>query len=77
MTLHQRYINGQTEAVYQDIAAMEQAAFLPKNLPDVEAVLTETFERVAFNLGIIYTEPLYLTKLYFNNMIAVLLDKKN
>jgi hypothetical protein len=56
MTLYDRYINGQTEQVYQDIYALGQDAFLPANLPDIEKVLTETFQRVAYNLDIIYRE---------------------
>jgi hypothetical protein len=56
MTFYDRYINGQTEQVYQDIYALGQEAFLPTNLPDIEKVLTETFERVAYNLDIIYNE---------------------
>jgi hypothetical protein len=56
MTLYNKYINGQTEQVYQDIYALGQDAFLPANLPDIEKVLTETFQRVAYNLEIIYAE---------------------
>jgi len=56
MTLYDRYINGQTEQVYQDIYALGQDAFLPANLQDIEKVLTETFQRVAYNLEIIYSE---------------------
>ena len=56
MTLYDRYINGQTEQVYQDIYALGQDAFLPNNLPDIKKVLTETFQRVAFNLDLIYAE---------------------
>ena len=56
MTLYDRYINGQTEQVYEEIYALGQAAFLPDNLPDIEKVLTETFKRVAHNLDIIYSE---------------------
>jgi hypothetical protein len=56
MTLYDRYISGQTEQVYQDIHALGQDAFLPTNLPDIEKVLTETFQRVGYNLGIIYSE---------------------
>jgi hypothetical protein len=56
MTLLDRYINGQTKQVYQDIYALGQDAFLPSYLPSVEKVLTETFLRVAYNLEIIYTE---------------------
>jgi len=56
MTLYDRYINGQTEQVYQDIAALGQDALLPANFPDIEKILTETFQRVSFNLDIIYSE---------------------
>ena len=56
MTLYDKYISGQTEQVYQDIYALGQDAFLPDNLPDIERVLTETFNRVAYNLDIIYAE---------------------
>lgn len=56
MKFYERYINGQTEQVYQDISALGQNAFLPGNFPDIEKVLTETFQRVAYNLDIIYTE---------------------
>jgi hypothetical protein len=56
MTFYDRYIKGETEQVYQDIYVLGQDAFLPANLPDIEKVLTETFQRVAYNLDIIYTE---------------------
>ena len=56
MTLYERYINGHTEQVYKDIYSLGQDAFLPANLPDIEKVLTETLERVAHNLDIIYSE---------------------
>src|SRR5450432_80736 len=56
MTLYERYIIGQTNQVYQDIYALGQDAFLPANLPDIEKVITETFQRVSYNLDIIYSE---------------------
>lgn len=56
MTLYERYINGHTEQVYQDIYALGQDAFLPGNLPNIEKVLTETFQRAAHNLDGIYAE---------------------
>ncbi|WP_205942934.1 hypothetical protein [Pedobacter frigidisoli] len=56
MTFYERYINGNTEEVYQEIYALKQDAFLPENLPEIEKVLTETFKRVAYNLDIIYKE---------------------
>lgn len=56
MTFYNRYINGETEGVYQDIYALGQDAFLPANLQDIEKVLTETFQRTAYNFDIIYKE---------------------
>ena len=56
MTFYDRYINGETEAVYDEILKMGDHAFLPQNLTDIEKVLTEIFHRVAFNLDIIYSE---------------------
>lgn len=64
MTLYARYINGQTEQVYKDIYTLGQDAFLPTNLPDIEKVLTETFERVAYNLDIIYSELKHINYLF-------------
>lgn len=56
MTFYDRYLKGQTEQVYQEIYALGRDALLPAHLPDVEKVLTETFQRVAYNLDIIYKE---------------------
>jgi hypothetical protein len=56
MTLYERYINGQTEKVYEDIFALNEDAFSITHLPDIEKVLTETFERVSYNIDIIYSE---------------------
>ncbi len=64
MTLYERYINGQTEQVYKDIYALGQDAFLPTYLPDIEKVLRETFERVAYNFEIIYSELKQLNYLF-------------
>lgn len=50
MTFYQRYLNGEYGQVYQDIDALGQDAFLPHHLADIEHLLTETFERVAYNL---------------------------
>ena len=54
MQLYNRYIHGQTEEVYQDIYLMGQDAFLPANFPEIDKVFTETFQRVSYNLDIIY-----------------------
>ena len=56
MTLYDRYINGETESVYVDIDSMGKTAFSPGNFSDIEKVLKETFQRVAFNLDIIFHE---------------------
>lgn len=56
MTLYDRYISGQTEQVYQDILALGQTAFSQPYLSDIDRVLTETFQRVSYNLDIIYDE---------------------
>lgn len=42
--------------MYEDIYRLGTDAFLPGFLPDIESVLTETFNRTAFNLKIIYQE---------------------
>lgn len=67
MTLYDRYLNGQTEQVYKEIYALGQDAFLPDYLTDIEKVLTETFQRVAYNLDIIYKEPQEINYLFKTN----------
>jgi hypothetical protein len=56
MDFYERYINGETKAVYDDIYKLEEKAFLPENLFTIEKVLEETFRRTAVNLEIIYSE---------------------
>lgn len=56
MTLYERYIDGQFKQVYEDISTLGQDAFLPEHLFDIEKVLRETFQRVAYNLDVIYAE---------------------
>ncbi len=56
MTFYDRYLTGESEKVYDDIYKLEQDAFLPENIADIEKVMTETFERVSYNLDIIYKE---------------------
>ena len=64
MTLYERYLNGETEKVYEDIHKLGKNAFLPDTIVDIEKVLTETFERVAFNLDIIYKELVEMNYLF-------------
>jgi hypothetical protein len=54
MSFIERYKNGETREVYQDIYELGEKAFDKDILPDVEAVLTETFGRVRYNLEVIY-----------------------
>lgn len=56
MTLYERYVDGQFKQVYEDINALGQDAFLPERLIGIEKVLEETFQRVAYNLDVIYSE---------------------
>ena len=56
MTLYERYINGETSTVYEEIEQLGQTAFNSDNFGDVEKVLVETFTRVRYNLEIIHKE---------------------
>ena len=58
MNLLDRYFKGETVQVYDDIQGLGKLAFEPAYYPTVEAVLTETFERVSQNLDIIHAELL-------------------
>lgn len=58
MNFLERYKNGDTIAVYADIASLGQAAFTEPYYPDVEAVIKEAMNRSAYNLEIIYHELL-------------------
>ena len=71
MTLYDRYLNSETVTVYEDIHKLGEDAFLESNFEDIEKVLTESFERVAYNLDIIYKELkninyLFKTEFEFN-----------
>jgi hypothetical protein len=56
MTLLEQYKNGEMKEVYAEIQKLGQEAFLPEKFSEVEAVLSETFKRVAYNLEVIFTE---------------------
>lgn len=56
MTFLERYKSGETVEVYADITELGAAAFTERYYADMEAVLTETMERTAHNLGVIYDE---------------------
>jgi hypothetical protein len=56
MDLYKKYLNGETESVYDEILNLGDAAFSANIFAEVEAVLDETFRRVRVNLSIIYEE---------------------
>jgi len=56
MNLLEKYLQGDTLHVYEEIEKLGLNAFNPAFYPIVEAVLTETFNRVSYNLEIIYKE---------------------
>ncbi|WP_433834410.1 hypothetical protein [Flavobacterium anhuiense] len=64
MTFYQRYLNGETKEVYDEIYKLGQDAFLLDTFSDIEKVLTETFERVAYNLDIIHKELVSIDYLF-------------
>lgn len=56
MNLYERYLNGETITVHNDISKLGASAFNDSHREDVEKVLEETFKRVSINLEIIYNE---------------------
>ncbi len=58
MNFYDRYMAGETTAVYDDIDKLTEHALSFAHRHDVEKVLNETFQRVAYNLKIIYQELL-------------------
>jgi len=57
MNFYERYLSGEDGiSVYSDIYNLKEEAFSDKYFNDIESVLTETFNRVAFNLEIIFSE---------------------
>jgi hypothetical protein len=57
MKFIERYLSGEDcTTVYDDIYALGDKAFSTEHFDDVQAVLTETFNRIAFNLRVIYHE---------------------
>ena len=66
MTLYEQYKSGKTREVFTEIQKLGQDAFLPEKFEEVEAVLVETFERVAYNLEIIYSELKNINYVFFD-----------
>ncbi len=58
MKLIERYSNGETVSVWEEIEMMEVDAFKPEIYSEVEKVLDETFNRVRYNLEVIHEELL-------------------
>lgn len=57
MNFHDRYINGEDgRIIYNEIYNLGQQAFTANYFVDIHNVLTETFNRVAYNLDIILIE---------------------
>ncbi len=56
MNFYERYVNGETRSVYDEIQKLGQEAFSSQNLSEIERVLEETFRRTASNLQIIHGE---------------------
>jgi hypothetical protein len=53
MSLLEKYLQGDTVRVYEEISSMGSDAFGKRNVGQVRAILTETMSRVVFNLNII------------------------
>ena len=57
MNFYNRYINGEDgRSVYDEIYALGQDAFSDIYFEDVQKVMMETFNRIAYNLDIIFSE---------------------
>ena len=54
MNVLARYLQGNTVQVYEELERMGKDAFEGNNLVDTNAVLNETMNRVAYNLGVIH-----------------------
>ena len=54
MKLIEKYKSGKTIEVYQDIDKLGAKAFEEPYLSEITELLTETFERVKYNLGVIH-----------------------
>lgn len=64
MNLYEQYLDGAHEAVYEEIYKLGDKAFDSEYKKEVDKVLQETFERVSFNLKIIYKELIKLGYLF-------------
>jgi hypothetical protein len=74
MTFLERYKSGETTTVYSDICKLGEEGFSEKYFADIKAVITETMERAAHNLTIIYNE-LHHTNYNFKRKIQYSFEK--
>lgn len=56
MTLFERYLNGEHEAVYDELYTLREEVLSPGNFLQADMILTETFKRAWFNLNEIHKE---------------------
>ncbi len=64
MNFYQRYLQGETITVYDELDKLDYNSLSKEQKKDIDKVLIETFERVAFNLNIIYKELLNINYLF-------------
>lgn len=67
MNLVNRYKNGECEQVVDEVLLMGKEAFHPKYSFEIDALFTEIFGRVAYNLDAIYEELKQIDYKFFNN----------
>lgn len=60
MNFYDRYINGETTAVYDDISRIRLESLNEHERSDIINVLEETFNRVAYNLKVIHRELIHV-----------------
>lgn len=66
MDLVERYKNGERQQALNEVFLMGKSAFYPQNFSKVDALLTEIFERVAYNLDVIYKALKQLNYEFYN-----------
>ncbi len=64
MDFYQKYLKGETISVYNEINKLDFNTLNVKQKKDIEKVLKETFNRVSFNLEIIYNELIKIGYLF-------------
>ncbi|MDF4203277.1 hypothetical protein PXD56_09945 [Maribacter sp. SA7] len=64
MTFYERYMDGETTSVYNEIEKLDFDTLSVDDKIDIDKVLTETFERVHFNSQIIYNQLIEIGYLF-------------